>query len=396
MSSQDDSVKKSVSPMLPVDHTGQSRRSIIPAGLTRFTDGPLPSQPDWLAYEDGVVTVLARSPEITFTLNGTNTYLVGTGASRLLIDTCEGTAKYTKYFVAQLDHVMKQLGIENIAAILLTHGHFDHIGGVKAVREHFGQDIPVWKWPSADTEIRAWKHWMEAATMPQMWVSKLWLEDECGYRHITDGQEFSVEGATIKALYTPGHATDHCVFWNEATGACFSGDHVLGWGTTWVDDLHAYMHSLRRIMALSSAVIYPAHGNAIYDVPTRLQRYWDHRMAREELVSSALARNADMSFTLDALVEMIYGVGPEASARSQGAAQNITKILAKLEQDGCIHVTIDRQLLAEDDDDDADALAPSRGDIPLRPGAPDPTMKYKVFQWAPCSKTTQVAAVSKL
>lgn len=55
-----------------------------------------------------------------------------------------------------------------------------------------------------------------------MWISKLWLEDECGYRHITDGQEFSVEGASLTALFTPGHATDHCVFWNKATGACFS------------------------------------------------------------------------------------------------------------------------------------------------------------------------------
>lgn len=132
--------------MLPVDHSGQSRRSIIPAGLTRFTDGPLPQQPDWLEYNDDVVTVLARSPEITFTLNGTNTYLVGTGASRFLIDTCDGSEKYTTYFIAQLEHVMQKLGIESIAAILITHGHVDHIGGVKAVRERFGEDIPVWKW----------------------------------------------------------------------------------------------------------------------------------------------------------------------------------------------------------------------------------------------------------
>ena len=64
-----------------------------------------------------------------------------------------------------------------------------------------------------------------------------------GFRYlpISDGQIFSVEGATLRAIHTPGHAGDHVVLWLEPDRCLFSGDHVLGWGTSWVEDLGLFL-----------------------------------------------------------------------------------------------------------------------------------------------------------
>ena len=84
--------------------------------------------PDVDQWNDQVVVALGQNPSV-FTGPGTNTYLVGTGEERILLDTGDGRSEY----IPILEQAMEQVGCRAIQEIVLTHGHPDHIGGVESV-----------------------------------------------------------------------------------------------------------------------------------------------------------------------------------------------------------------------------------------------------------------------
>lgn len=83
-----------------------------------------------------VTRVLGLNPG-KFTLEGTNTYLVGTGPRRLLVDTGEGRPGY----VAELQRAMRLAGCSALQEVVLTHAHPDHVLGVPQLREAFGPHL---------------------------------------------------------------------------------------------------------------------------------------------------------------------------------------------------------------------------------------------------------------
>lgn len=97
----------------------------------------------------------------------------------------------------------------------------------------------------------------------------------------------------LRAVATPGHAADHVCFLT-ADGVCFSGDLVLGEGSTFVPpdggSLAAYMDSLRRIQAESLELICPGHGPWVTDPAAKLAEYVEHREMRERGLLGALER----------------------------------------------------------------------------------------------------------
>ncbi|KAI7171576.1 hypothetical protein KC360_g6027 [Hortaea werneckii] len=86
-----------------------------------------------------VLRLLGDNPS-KFTLQGSNTYLVGSGPRRFLIDTGEGGRKA---WTEALEKVLREEGITGIEAVLLTHWHPDHVGGVGDVRGVCGQIVGV-------------------------------------------------------------------------------------------------------------------------------------------------------------------------------------------------------------------------------------------------------------
>nr|AEE62229.1 unknown [Dendroctonus ponderosae] len=196
-----------------------------------------------------VIRVLGCNPSC-MTLQGTNTYIVGTGKRRVLIDA--GDADVPQY-INHLKNVLTQEDID-LAHIFLTHWHHDHVGGLNDILEElpeFTENCEIWKYPRFEDHN---------------------IHPELG--SLKDGQEFAVEGATLRVLHTPGHATDHVVFSLLEENAMFSGDCVLGEGTAVFEDLFDYMNSLRAILETQPFVIYPGHGNTIRVCICSVMKVW--------------------------------------------------------------------------------------------------------------------------
>jgi len=220
--------------------------------------------PDVAIWSERVAVALGQNPSL-FTGPGTNTYLVGTGRARILLDPGQGVPAYLDV----LERAMEACGCEAIQEIVLTHGHPDHMGGVASVRERFG-DLSVSKlpWPGND------EHYGFAL-------------EPIGHRSVVE-----TEGATLRGVHAPGHAPDHLCFVLEEEGALFSGDNVLGVGTTVIPhdtgSLSDYMDSLHRLLDERPGRIYPAHGPCIEDGAAKIREYIAHRLEREAQILRAL------------------------------------------------------------------------------------------------------------
>ena len=262
------------------------------------------SLPDTDVLSEQVTVALGQNPSV-FTGPGTNTYLIGTGPRRLLLDTGEGRESY----LPVLESAIESAGCQGIQEIVLTHGHRDHLGGVAQIRKRFGPlRVHKLRYPDFDDP-----HDLEA-------------------NPLSSGDRIETEGATLCAHHTPGHAPDHLVYVLEEEGSMFSGDNILGVGTTVIPmetgDLRQYMNSLEHMLGLSPKRIYPAHGPVIEDGCEKIREYISHRMARETQVVECLKKK---SLTPIEIVRIIYASYPENLY--EAATQSITHHLLKLEQE---------------------------------------------------------------
>jgi len=265
--------------------------------------------PDYARYTPRVAFVLGQNPGM-FTGPGTNTYIVGSGKRPLLLDTGAGVPVYVDLLAEGLERLSHSHELDRIVA---THGHADHIGGVRQIREKFGE-IEVLKkpWPERDAAAKA-----NPTTV---------LEPDA---------EVSTEGATLRAVFTPGHAPDHLCYYLLEERALFTGDVVLGAGTTVIPeeggDLAQYMDSLRRLLEMDLEKIYPAHGPVIHNPRQKIREYIAHRELRENQVLDTLKQGPLETM---AIVKMIYTDVPEFL--HQAAASSVRSHLKKLLNQGVV------------------------------------------------------------
>jgi glyoxylase-like metal-dependent hydrolase (beta-lactamase superfamily II) len=238
-----------------------------------------------------VIRVLAPNPGIR-ELEGTNTWIVGDPPA-VVIDPGPEDAGH-------LNEIVRSAGV--VGAIALTHDHPDHAPGALPLASVTG--APVFAARPAE-----------------------------GMRGIRDGGSVSAGSTTLGVIATPGHTPDHLAFHAPAAASLFTGDAVLGRGTSVIDppegDLTAYLRSLRRMRDLSPRTIYPGHGPVVLRAMAMLDEYLEHRAMREREILAAL-EGAWRS--IDELVEEIYADHPpEVHAL---AGRSVLAHLLKLEVEG--------------------------------------------------------------
>jgi glyoxylase-like metal-dependent hydrolase (beta-lactamase superfamily II)/8-oxo-dGTP pyrophosphatase MutT (NUDIX family) len=257
-----------------------------------------------------VHVVLAPNPGV-MTGPGTNTYVVGTGPT-MVIDPAVDDTTY-------LDAVTDAAG--EVAAILVTHRHGDHVGGVAALADRTGAPVRAF---GADAVGG---------------VTGVPIEDE---------EVIEFGGARLVALHTPGHASDHLSFLLEGAASLFSGDNVLGEGTSVIAPpdgrMADFLNSLERLSKLPVDRIYPGHFRPLDGGRAVLEGLLQHRKARGEAIGAAIKEGPR---SVEEVVELAYADTPahlHPVARFSALAH-----LEMLREEGRAVVTDDRWTWTDDE-----------------------------------------------
>jgi glyoxylase-like metal-dependent hydrolase (beta-lactamase superfamily II) len=213
--------------------------------------------------------VLAPNPGV-MTGPGTNTYLVGIDEVAVIDPGPDDDG--------HLDAVAA-CGGDRIRWILVTHTHNDHSPGASGLKARTG------------------------ATVMGFDERDNFTPDQ------TIGEGFRLEATEfrLRAVHTPGHASNHLCYLLEQERMLFSGDHIMQGSTVVIappdGDMAAYLDALRRLKTLGMKSIAPGHGHVIEEPLAKIDEYLTHRGEREQAILDAVKDGAG---TVDSIVERVY------------------------------------------------------------------------------------------
>ena len=237
-----------------------------------------------------VTRVVAPNPG-PYTGPGTNTWIVDAGPVVAVIDPGPDDD-------AHLAALEERLAQRPVGVVLVTHSHPDHLPLAERFAERHGATVQ---------------------------------------RHpaLHDGDLVRVGTLNITVLYTPGHSADHLSFLLAEDGAVFTGDLILGQGSSMVTypegDVAAYLRSLDKLAALNPRILFPGHWDPVPDAMAKIAEYRRHRLEREAQVLGEVRRGGG---TAAELTRRVYG---ELDAELMVAAEMTMRAhLHKLVDDGAV------------------------------------------------------------
>jgi len=260
----------------------------------------------------GVFTLPLRTPTLPPATH-TNTVIFA-GERAIVIDPATPHSDEQVRLDGLLD-VLRAEGVE-IAEIVLTHHHADHVAYADALRRRLR--VPI----AAHDETA---HRLDFPVD----------------RRIGEGESWDLgRGRSARAVHTPGHTRGHLAVLEEGTRTLAAGDLVAGASYVVVDpddggDMAAYLASLRKARALGVRLMLPAHGPmfASAAADAKLDEYVSHRLAREAQVLQAVQGGAA---TVETILPVAYSDTP--TAMWPLAASSLRAHLAKLVGDGVVKI----------------------------------------------------------
>jgi glyoxylase-like metal-dependent hydrolase (beta-lactamase superfamily II) len=229
-----------------------------------------------------------------------------------------------------------------LSHILLTHGHDDHQGGISELFSELKKRnmLPL---------PNVYKYQSPSGSFPVKRFSSV--------QNICNGDTFSTDGATVQAMYAPGHTDDHVCFVLKENEALLSGDCILGCGSAVFEDLHSYMNSLKRLRnimkdgypwvlesdancsMLSITSIFPGHGPVLSSsVIEKVDEYIAHREERERQIVDYLRSHCTPTMSWRSSWEVMSNIYPSTLPLivKMSAQYNVQHHLSKLVVDGVV------------------------------------------------------------
>ena len=250
---------------------------------------------------EAVWRIVAPNPS-PLTGPGTNTYVIGR-EHPVVIDPGPDDAVH-------LERILAVAG-GNVARIVCTHSHPDHSPGAAPL--HARTKAPVFGRPAPVVDHQ------DDTYAPDVIVE--------------DGYQIAAY-SRLRALHTPGHASNHICLLLEHERMLFTGDHLMQGSTVVIlppdGSMRDYLVSLERLCAMPIETIAPGHGALIPDAQAEMRRVIAHRMKREAKVVAALARHR--SATLDELLPDVYDDVP--ASLHDWARYSLLAHVIKLVDDG--------------------------------------------------------------
>jgi ribonuclease/clavin/mitogillin len=261
-----------------------------------------------------------------------NVFLVVDSGQAILID---GGFPDDGSLGSRLDY-LKSVGSPRVDLIVITHHHLDHSSGAHRLAEATGARIAM-----HPLEARLLHEVAERVSSGESLKQRMLRREAAKAAAdltVGDGDTLSVGSLTLRVVHTPGHSPGHICLFLEEERVLFSGDNVLGIGTTAIPpppggDMAQYLDSLRRMKALDAALICPGHGPIVREPSRKIQELIDHRRERDEQVLALIGRGKER------LSELMREIYPELSPHLVRMARGqILSHLYKLQREGRVEM----------------------------------------------------------
>jgi glyoxylase-like metal-dependent hydrolase (beta-lactamase superfamily II) len=221
---------------------------------------------------------------------GTNSYIIGERELAMIDPGPE--------IQSHIDTLIAAVG-DRLKWILCTHTHRDHSPAARAVAKATGAQV------------------MGYARVPDDGRQDT---DFAPDRALSDGDTVDCGEFKLRAVHTPGHASNHLCYLLEPGGMLFTGDHVMQGSTVVISppdgDMLVYFKSLNKLSNFEINAFAPGHGHVIETPREEVAKLIAHRLKREAKVLHAL--NLKHPATLEELVPLAYDdVSPKLYAPAQ-------------------------------------------------------------------------------